>query len=126
VMILNSANDFRAKLRFPRAVGEPPRAPSGSHLTRFSRRSLRLALQSTARTSYMQNGLLNKDNKNPNLFELRVQISLGFIQTNTRVSQPCNKIYLTRLDISIVSVSFLIKGASSAIMSLVKSGKLSF
>ena len=45
--------DFRARLRFPRAEGEPPRryAPAGSHLFRFSRRSLRLALQSTARTS---------------------------------------------------------------------------
>ncbi|MEG9299041.1 hypothetical protein V6B33_21525 [Mangrovibacillus sp. Mu-81] len=55
---------------------------------RFSDRSLRLALQSTARTSYIQNGHLNKANKNPNLLELKVQISSGFIQTKTLWSQP--------------------------------------
>jgi hypothetical protein len=55
-MLFNTAFDFRARLRFPRAVGEPPRrcAPAGSHLTRFSRRSLRLALQSTARSGIKQ------------------------------------------------------------------------
>jgi len=37
----DTAVDFCARLRFPRAAAEPPR--------RFSRRSLLLALQSTAR-----------------------------------------------------------------------------
>ena len=47
----DTAVDFRAKLRFPRAAAEPPRRlrSCGVHLFRFSRRSLRLALQSTAR-----------------------------------------------------------------------------
>ena len=46
----STAVDFRARLRFPRAGDEPPRrfAPAGSHLFRFSRRSLHLALQPTA------------------------------------------------------------------------------
>jgi hypothetical protein len=49
-LALNTAVDFRARLRFPRVTREPPRsfAASGSHIRHFSRRSLRLALQSTA------------------------------------------------------------------------------
>jgi hypothetical protein len=41
-LTINTANDFRARLRFPRAAGKPPRrfAPVGSYLSRFSRRSL--------------------------------------------------------------------------------------
>jgi hypothetical protein len=63
-------------------------SPSAFLISYFSRRSLRLALQSTARTSCMQNGHLNKAKKKPNLLELRVQISSGFIQTKTLLSQP--------------------------------------
>jgi hypothetical protein len=49
---LNTAVDFRARFRFPRVTREPPRrcAPVGSHISHFSRRSLRLPLQSTAGT----------------------------------------------------------------------------
>jgi hypothetical protein len=49
-----TAVDFRARLRFPRAAGEPPRRLRFCGiLFRFSRRSLRLALQSPARSNYI-------------------------------------------------------------------------
>ncbi len=48
-----TAADFRARLRFPRTADEPPRrlGSCGVHPFRFSRRSLRPALQSTARSN---------------------------------------------------------------------------
>ena len=51
--VCDTAVDFHARLRFPRAAAESPRRLGswGSHLFRFSRRSLRLALQSTARSN---------------------------------------------------------------------------
>jgi hypothetical protein len=39
-------------------------APAGSHLFRFSRRSLRLALQSTARKTYTHETYVNHNKKN--------------------------------------------------------------
>ncbi|MFP3663895.1 hypothetical protein [Priestia sp. SIMBA_032] len=61
------AADFRARLRFPRAAAEPPRryAPAGSHPFRFSRRSLRLALQSTTRNNEIDKIYVHHDNKKP-------------------------------------------------------------
>jgi hypothetical protein len=53
VYVFNTANDFRARLRFPWAVGEPLAAGAGQvYLTRLARRSLRFALQSIAGTGF--------------------------------------------------------------------------
>jgi len=54
-----TAVDFRARLRFPRAAAEPPRR------LRFSRRSLRLALQSTARRNETDNTMFTITKNGP-------------------------------------------------------------
>jgi hypothetical protein len=57
-----TAVDFRARRRSPRAAAY---APAGSHLFRFSRRSLRLALQSTARRNKTDNTMFTITKNEP-------------------------------------------------------------
>ncbi|MED3852223.1 hypothetical protein P4607_12725 [Priestia megaterium] len=65
--------DFRARLRFPRAAPEPPRR------FRFSRRSLRHALQSTAKSRYIYGTYVHHHKKNPNEFDFLLRIKLIWI-----------------------------------------------
>jgi len=67
----NTAVDFLARIRFPRAAGEPPpRLRSwGAHLFRFSRRSLRLAFQSAARRNETNKTYVHPNKKNEPLIK---------------------------------------------------------
>ncbi len=93
-MACDTAVDFHARLRFPRAAGEPPRRVSTlqeSHLFRFSRRSLRLALQSTARTNHINEIYIHHHLKNPNEFDSPSRISIH------RSDFPSTKIWLSHI-----------------------------
>jgi len=72
-----TAIDFRARLRFPRAVSLLVACTSaGSHLFRFSRRSLRLALQSPARSNYIHETYFYYRHKKSERIGFIVRISL--------------------------------------------------
>ncbi len=67
-------------------------APAGSHLFRFSRRSLRLALQSTARSNEIHENYIHHANKkNPNEVDSPSRISIhrsDLSSTKLLSSQP--------------------------------------
>ncbi|MBU8687615.1 hypothetical protein KM918_09730 [Priestia megaterium] len=72
-MTCYTAINFRARLRFPRAAPELPRR------FRFSRSSLRLALQSTAKSRYIYETYVHHHKKNPNEFDFLLRIKLIWI-----------------------------------------------
>ena len=54
-------------------------APAGSHLFRFSRRSLRLALQSTARSHYIDEIYVHPNHKRSERFIVRIFLQLKYV-----------------------------------------------
>jgi len=84
-----TAIDFRARLRFPRAVSLLVACTSaGSHPFRFSRRSLRLVLQSTARTNYTHKIYIQHNNKKTRTTNQQIINSSHLTSTEILLSQP--------------------------------------